>query len=302
MAVAPGKDAQPSVERPTRRSGRLEESRVRIGSFRTRAIELRGEGPRFVLLHGFADSADTWRPVLSLLAAERRAAVALDLPGFADAAPLAEDEPVLEQLAAFAAAAVRHYDGAGACVLVGNSLGASAALLAAADGEPVQRVVALAPAGFDMGGWIYRLEAFALLRALVRLPPLAPGPVVERIVGRIYRQLAIAEQGQVSPDVVQAFARHLRDRATLMRCLHVADRLVPELSEPFELDTVGVPVDLVWGRRDGMLPYANAALAIQQLPDARLTTIDGCGHCPQIERPELVAEIMLGRARQAATG
>jgi pimeloyl-ACP methyl ester carboxylesterase len=235
--------------------------------------------------------------VLSLLAAERRAAVALDLPGFADAAPLADDEPVLSQLAAFAAAAVHRYGEDGDCVLVGNSLGGSAALLAAADGEPVGRVVALAPAGFDMGGWIYRLETFALLRTLVRAAPVAPGMVMQRLVGQVYRRLAIADQSRVGAEAVQRFAGHLRSRATLMATLRVADRLAPELSEPFELEAVDVPVDLVWGRRDAMLPHANAALAMQQMPHARLITIDGCGHCPQLERPELVADVLLGRER-----
>jgi len=266
---------------------------VRIGSFRSRALELIGTGPRFVFLHGFADSADTWRPVLSLLAAEGRAAVALDLPGFAQAAPLAEDEPVLEQLAAFAAAAVHRYGDEAGCVLVGNSLGASAALLAAADGEAVERLVALAPAGFDMGGWIFRLETFALLRTLLRVPPLAPSIVVQRLVGQVYRQLAIEDQSRVSAEIVARFARHLRSRTTLMGALRVADRLAPELSEPFELDEIDAPVDLVWGREDGMLPYANAALAMAQMPDARLTTIEGCGHCPQVERPDAVAEVLL---------
>ena len=278
----------------------MKESLVRVGSFRTRALELPGDGSLFILLHGFADSADTWRGVLSLLADEGRAGVALDLPGFAGAAPLAEDEPVLEQLAAFAAAAVRHYGEGRECVLVGNSLGASAALLAAADEEPVERVVAVAPAGFDMAGWIFRLETFVLLRSLVRVPPLVPGAVMQRLVGRVYRQLAIHDQGRVSAEVVSTFARHLRDRATVMRYLHVADRLAPELSEPFELHTVGVPVDLVWGREDAMLPYANAELALRALPGARLTSVDGCGHCPQVERPDVVAEVLLGARRRAA--
>jgi pimeloyl-ACP methyl ester carboxylesterase len=288
VAVAPGKDAPASLST-------LTEETIRVGSFRTRALTLYGEGPPFVLLHGFADSADTWRPVLELLAAEGRSAVALDLPGFGRASPLAEDEPVLSQLAAFAAAAVHRYadDGGEGCVLVGNSLGGSAALLAAADGEPVDRIVALAPAGFDMGGWIYRIETFTLLRALLRVPPVAPGMVVQRMVGQIYRQLAIAEQDRVSAEIVHGFARHLRARATLLGVLRVADRLAPELSEPFDLGGVQVPVDLVWGRRDGMLPYENAALVMKQLPQATLTTIEGCGHCPQVERPDVVAGVLL---------
>ncbi len=44
-----------------------------------------------MLLHGWGDSADTWRPLLAELGARDRRAIAVDLPGFGTASPLTED-------------------------------------------------------------------------------------------------------------------------------------------------------------------------------------------------------------------
>lgn len=277
-------------------AGRIVELRLRVGPFRTRGLSVEGDGPVHVLLHGFADSADTWRPVIERLADAGQRAVALDLPGFASAGPLAEDEPILEQLAAFAAAAVRHFARDRGVVLVGNSLGATAALLAAADEglDGLERVVAIAPAGFDGARWIYRLETYSLLRLALRLPPAG---LLRPLIGRIYRELAVCDQDRVGDETVNAFTAHTRDRRTLLRYLRVADRLGVELtSPPPTFEGVTVPVELVWGREDAMLPFDNSELALVRLPTAGLTIIDGCGHCPQVERPDRVGEMLVARS------
>ncbi|MGB3332425.1 MAG: alpha/beta fold hydrolase, partial [Mycobacterium sp.] len=53
----------------------------------TRMLSVPGDGTPVVLLHGYGDSADTWRGVLTRLAAAGRRAVAVDLPGFGQADP-----------------------------------------------------------------------------------------------------------------------------------------------------------------------------------------------------------------------
>jgi pimeloyl-ACP methyl ester carboxylesterase len=58
------------------------EHKLELGGSQTRALELDGEGPPVLLLHGFGDSADTWRLVLDRLRKRGQAAVALDMPGF----------------------------------------------------------------------------------------------------------------------------------------------------------------------------------------------------------------------------
>jgi pimeloyl-ACP methyl ester carboxylesterase len=52
------------------------------------------------------------------------------------------------------------------------------------------------------------------------------------------------------------------------------------------LGEVTVPVDLVWGESDGLIPLAYAERMKDQLPRARLTVIEKCGHVPGAECPE----------------
>lgn len=260
---------------------------MRLAGFNTRALVLDGSGPTFVLLHGFADSADTWREVLTRLRDEGRAAVALDLPGFATADPMVEYEGVLDQLADFAAAAVEHY---GDCVLVGNSLGGTAALVCEAEVP----LVAIAPAGFDMGGWIYRLEGFWLLQALLRAP--LPSAALRPAVGQIFRQLAIHDQRAVPAELVARFASHHVNRGVVAGYLAIARRLLPELNAPLPITRSAAPALVIWGREDRMLPVASHARLLERVPHARVELIDGCGHCPQLECPQRTTELLVNFA------
>src|SRR3954452_24836988 len=66
----------------------LFEHRLELAGHRTRVLELEGEDPPFLLFHGYADSADTWRLTLDRLARAERRAIAVDLPGFGRASAL----------------------------------------------------------------------------------------------------------------------------------------------------------------------------------------------------------------------
>ena len=69
----------------------LFEHRRSFGGYATRVLELEGDGVPMVLFHGYADSADTWRQTLALLARQGRRAIAVDLPGFGTADRLRPD-------------------------------------------------------------------------------------------------------------------------------------------------------------------------------------------------------------------
>ena len=272
----------------------LFEHRLDVAGFDTRVLELEGEGPGLLLLHGWGDSADTWRPLLAELGARDRRAIAVDLPGFGTASPL-RDGPMLPQFDAFAEALVREWSGGEDVVVVGNSLGGVTALRLAARAElPLAGVVPVAPAGLQMPRWFDVIERDPLLRRLLALPlPIAP-PVLHAMVGEIYRQLVFARPRAAEAAVVAAFAAHHASRERVAALLASGRLLLPELqTSPFEFERVRCPVLLVWGTRDRMVPHTGARILIEALPDTHVELLDGVGHCPQLEATDRLLELLL---------
>ena len=269
----------------------LVEHRLTLAGHDTRALELEGGGPPLVLLHGFADSADTWRLVLDRLARAGRRALALDLPGFGTAPPLT-DSAVLPQLDGFVDAAIGHV-GQGA-VVCGNSLGGCLALRAAERPElGLAGVVPVAPAGLDMARWFFLVERDPVVRWLLASPVPLPGAVVRRAIAEVYRRLALHRPAAIDRRVVDNFTGHLASKATAARVLASGRRLLPELRDPFELERISCPVLLVWGRQDLLVFQTGAERVLAAAVDARLETIEGCGHCPQIECPERFTDLLV---------
>jgi len=272
---------QPLIEHP-----------LELAGFETRGLELEGDGAPILFLHGFGDSADTWRWVLDLLARENRRALALDMPGFGTCSPLDDDEPILDQLDAFGRAALEYLAPAGGAIVCGNSLGGCAALrLAEAPELGLAGVVPIAPAGLDMARWIGLIERELGLRIALTAP--VPDRAVRAVVAQVYKRLAFRHPGRVDPGAISTFAGHLSSRATASRVLASGRRLVPELRDPFRLDRISCPVLLVWGDKDVMVFQTGAEAVLEAAPEARLELIEDCGHCPQLERPERIVELLL---------
>lgn len=271
----------------------LFDHRLALAGYQTRALELEGDGPPLLLLHGYSDSADTWRLLLDRLARAGRRAVALDLPGFGTADPLHEGEAILPQLDRFAAAAVEWLDDAGA-VVCGNSLGGCLALRLAEHRElGLAGVVPVAPAGLDMARWSAVIERDPVLRALLAAPLPLPRAVLHRVVSEVYKRLVFHRPGGMDPLVTKAFASHFADRVVTARLLATGRRLIPELREPFQLERISCPVLLVWGRQDVMVFRTGAEKVIAAAADASAVTIENCGHCPQLEAPGRLAELLI---------
>jgi len=53
------------------------------------------------------------------------------------------------------------------------------------------------------------------------------------------------------------------------------------------------PTLLFWGRNDATVPYDHSAAVTQAIPHAEFHTIEGCGHIPHYEKPEVVNLILL---------
>lgn len=277
----------------------LFEHRLELAGYGTRALELEGDGPPLLLLHGYADSADTWRRTLDRLGRRDRRAIALDLPGFGTASRLRRDAGVVEQLETFAAAAVRHLaEEHGAPVHVaGNSLGGLTALrLAMRDDDlPLAGVVPVAPAGFDHPRWFAIIDTQPVIRFLLGAPVPVPEPLMRSLVGGVFRQLAFAHPRAMPADVVDAFTQHHRTQRDVRRYLATGRTLRPEIDNgrAFDLDRISVPVTLIWGDRDRMVSHKGARHLVERFPEMRYELLEDVGHCPQVEVPERFVEILL---------
>jgi pimeloyl-ACP methyl ester carboxylesterase len=273
----------------------LFEHRRSFAGYETRLLELEGDGIPLLFFHGYADSADTWRQTLALLARQGRRAVAVDLPGFGTADRL-EPEPILPQLDEFAAAATRYVAGRPRqpVIAVGNSLGGCVALrLAEHAGDRLAGVVGVAPAGLEMSRLLNLVQRDPVLRSILALPSPVPSVVLRAAVARLYVRLAFASPRSIDRAVVSAFTWHHRERARVASYLDIAHRLLPELRAPFKLDRITAPVLLVWGDRDRLVFHRGADRVLKAVDGARLELLEGIGHCPQVEAPDRLTELLL---------
>ena len=253
---------------------------LELAGCRTRALELEGEGPPLLLLHGFADSADTWRLLLDRLGRRDMRALALDMPGFGTADPLDSGRPILEQLDEFAVAALEHLAPDGGAVVCGNSLGGCVALrLAERPGAEAVGRRASGARGTGHGRLVPVIERDQVLRALLAAPVPIPRPVLQRGGGQVYRRLVFRRPGDVQPEVARTFASHFSDRAAAGRLMATGRRMLSELRDCLDPEAISCPVLLIWGRQDVMVFQTGADRVIDAAPDARLVTIEACGHC-----------------------
>jgi pimeloyl-ACP methyl ester carboxylesterase len=60
-----------------------------------------------------------------------------------------------------------------------------------------------------------------------------------------------------------------------------------------KLASFQVPVDLVWGASDRLVPLDYAKKLQSQLPNCALSVIERCGHAPQLECPHKLTQLLL---------
>jgi pimeloyl-ACP methyl ester carboxylesterase len=244
------------------------------------AIDVEGDGPALVLIHGVGASRAIWRRATPLLAADRLVA-APDLPGFG-ASPAAGRGFDLDRVAdrlgdALAAELPAPFD------LLGNSLGGAVALvLAARRPELVRRLVLAAPAGLAPRpapvAALAGAAGTALIAARRRVgPPLAGSATARRalLLG------VVADGARLPPDEVR---RMLRGSAGSSR---IGDAIAAVAAADLRprLAALPMPLAFIWGDRDRVIPVSGLRALRALVPGAAVEVIPGAGHVPHVERP-----------------
>lgn len=214
-----------------------------------------GSGPPLVLIHGLGGSSDWWRRNLDVLA-ERYRVSAVDLVGFGrnrffvrrSSLPLKFDE-----IAALLARWIETSIGE-PVHLVGNSMGGQIAIHLAASRPDLVRSLVLV----DSTGIPFELDPGQHLANLI--VPRGAWSFATVLARDLFRA------GPTSLAI--AFARLLRDDARpLLRALRL-------------------PVLLLWGANDPLVPLSYGRQMLEEIPNARLRVIENAGHIPMWENPE----------------
>jgi pimeloyl-ACP methyl ester carboxylesterase len=272
----------------------IQQTRATFAGYATRALEVEGDGPAFVLLHGYSDTADTWRPLLRELAARGRRAIAVDMPGFGQADDF-RPGPMLPQLDEFTADLARDLAGAGGPVaLIGNSLGGCASLRAGQDPElPLSAIVPVSPAGLGHQPWVDLIARDPVVHRVLRSGVPLPMGIVRWTVRAAYGRLASAGPARADVEAMSAYVRQYRTAADARRMVARARLILGELHNPYELERIEVPLLMIWGNHDLLTPLRGSRLVLDAVPHSRLEVLEDCGHCSQIEEPHTLAALIV---------
>ena len=271
----------------------IDETQTRFGRFGTRVLSVAGDGLPIVLLHGYADSADTWRPVLGRLAGAGRRALAVDLPGFGQADRRARG-PLVPQFDDFVDAVL---DAVGPAILVGNSLGSATAVRAA--GRRPDAVMALVA----LDDPLHAQDLFARLVRQRQIPKVlwtvtagvrVPTGALRWATAVGTRRMLYGPGTRADPEVISQWQDSVASMADVARLGRYALQYAYETRTGHDGVEVRCPTVVVHGRRDRVVPVHSSRVLHQRIPGSEFVVLPRSGHCPQLDDPDEVARLILG--------
>jgi pimeloyl-ACP methyl ester carboxylesterase len=244
--------------------------------------EAASERPAIVFLHGWAASGMEGTPIGERLGLRYRF-YAPDFPGLGGSEPLPEYsmDTAVSWLGDFAEAI-----GLGKFILIGHSLGGHISTrFAIAHPEELSKLVLIAPEGFPREeGYLYSVFSksdFVIDLGMIFMSPFTYSSGVI---------LNLPDWSRYAKEVNEYGGRSVstpRGKAALAK---ITRNILGTQTVEGDLGLVSMPVLLVWGRNDRVLPFGWSQEFLKGLPPgAEFLAIDRCGHTPMLEYPEAVA-------------
>lgn len=245
-----------------------------------------GSGPLILLIHGMAGTLENWREVIGPLARDHTV-IAPDLPGHGASAAGGGDYSLGGLAAGLRDLLISL--GHDRATLVGHSLGGGIAMQFAYQfPEMTERLVLVSSGGLGP-------EVSAVLRAAA-LPGadlfIAATASVGRRAGAILGRGLSALGVRPSPDLAEiargygSLANPERRSAflgTLHSVIDTSGQRIAASDRLYLAETL--PLLIVWGAGDPIIPVKHGEEAHRTLPGSRLEIFEEVGHLPQLEAP-----------------
>jgi pimeloyl-ACP methyl ester carboxylesterase len=260
-------------------------------------------GPAVLLVHGFGASVGHWRKNIPVLA-ECARVYAIDLLGFGGSAKPTPSDTVSytfetwgQQIADFCQEVIGE-----PAFLVGNSVGCIAIMQTAVDYPEIVRRVALINCSLRLlhdrrrttQPWFKRIGA-PILQQILQTPwvgraffrQVAQPQTVRKILQKAYKN-----PDAVTDELIDILMAPAQDEGAADVFIAFTSYSYGPLPEDL-LEKLPCPALLLWGAEDPWEPIA-LGRKLADFPTVEgFIPLDGVGHCPQDEAPELVNPILL---------
>ena len=241
-----------------------------------------GEGVPLLLLHGLGASVATWRDNIGPLSKAFQV-YALDYPGHGDSGKPRDMDYAPSTIAHF----VRRFAEAlnlDRMAMIGNSVGGAIGMMLAL-GKPdlVSSLVLVGSASLGR-----EVSFFMRLVSVPGLGELLAGPRVDW-TGLMLRTV-FYDRGFITQELTDEMGRTRRmpgAREAVLKAIRNGVDLGGVRKEYVlvdQLKRLDIPLMLVWGRQDRVLPVSHAYRAQEVVPNAQLHILDRCGHWPHMEK------------------
>jgi pimeloyl-ACP methyl ester carboxylesterase len=253
-----------------------------------RAYRMAGSGPAMLLIHGLGCDSSTWLPVMARLA-RRYTVIAPDLLGHG-----ASDKPRADYTLAGYANGMRDLLtllGIDRATVVGHSFGGGVAMQFAYQfPERTERMLMIAPGGLGREVTpLLRMLTVPLADTAMRAATLPPfRPLVRGSLAALSRTGLphTRDLGEVSK--VYSLMCDPGGREAVRR---VASTVIDWRGQIVRMTdraylTALLPVWVIWGSDDDVVPVSHASVVEAHAPGARVQVFEGCGHFPHRDRPD----------------
>lgn len=262
-----------------------------------------GDGPAFVMLHGFPDNLGIFDKIAPLVAESGRRVVVFDFLGFGDSDKPGEGYSFDQQAGdVLAVADALHLD---RIIPVGHDAGGAVAVNFALSHPERTAEVALLNCFYgnspslrfpELILFFATPELFALSGHFLRSP--ARFEEILAFQRTEFREILGTEEqvdydGFLAPLIDENFRRQGSGPAFAHMTAELLTEVAREDRNMPALERLDIPFRLIWGGED---PYLSAAVAeeiAKHLRYATTTVLSGAGHWPQLDRPAEVTRALL---------
>jgi len=244
-----------------------------------------GQGPPIILLHGFGGCAYSWRFLAPALAQDHRV-YTIDLKGFGLSDKPQDGHYAVSDQADIVAAFIRNQN-LHDLVMMGHSMGGAVTLmtyLKVRQDQParVQSLVLI-----DSAGYPQKLPWFVWLAKAPMLASVAGQAVSPRLAAFLVLKKCYYDDDKITEEQIDTYAYYGSLPGAREAVVQTAKQIVPDNVDALvaQYKTISVPVLVIWGEADEVVPLEVGKKFKRDIPDSQLAVLPRCGHMPPEEDP-----------------